>query len=442
MKPVLEYVRQLNQQSVSLRSEWLDRLRHVECDPGQFSLRPEIELSGASGLRGSDSRIHEAPVTVVSRTLARVEGSDRRDRPESSEQGLSEASGKPGLMNRLREMLGSELHVFAGSFRSPDPAADVPPPGSATSVATPVVAEPPRMADSVTHPPLPAPHERLLQINRDAVFSNLAPAIENLVPPGMDDESAATPEVVLDETADNCNESVDSRETGAETTDGTNAGPAEEPIRIQCQVRDSEIRRMDYRRCTHPRSIDKITEQLIARFPTVSSSTIMFASLTPGLDVDGIAAKVATCLAIRDLGGILLIDGNAGSRELSTIMGTGKSPGLTDVVNTARSLSATICGTDNPNLEFLPFGTNDLTWRRLDARRAAALSREFNQGFQYAIISGGSVNGPLVQFWSGFVDAIYLLIDIDTADRFATTEIVNQLHGQAARIAGIIAVGD
>ncbi len=297
MNSVLEYVRQLNQQSVTLRNEWLDRLRHVECEPGDFSRTPEIQLSKPPGLRGSDSESHSAPITVLP-----INYSDA------------------GLADNI---------------------------GSDTS---------------------------------------------QLVPPVP----------ILD--------------------------------------KQSNTNQVNEVSGTQPPTIERITDQLVARFPVVSSATIMFASLTPGIDVDNVAAKVATCLANRDLGGILLIDANTNSGELSSMMGSLRSPGLTELVNRTETLSAVVCSTDNGNLEFLPCGNGDVTHRRFDAMRATALGKEFNQAFQYTIISGGVVDNSLVQCWSGFVDALYLLIDLSCADKQKTMEALTALRHQAVRIAGIIAV--
>ena len=124
------------------------------------------------------------------------------------------------------------------------------------------------------------------------------------------------------------------------------------------------------------------------------------------------------------------------------MMASHRSPGFSELVNRTESLSSVVCTTDNGNLDFLPFGNSDVTHRRFDSTRATALGKEFNQTFQYTIVSGGIVDDSLVRQWAGYVDAVYLLIDLASADRQSTIDTLTALRHHAVRIAGIIAVED
>ncbi len=469
MNSVLQYVRQLNQQSVTLRNEWLDRLRHVECEPGTFSLSPEIELTRKPALRSSDSTNHEAPVTVVprsdsgttlSKTVDDSKSNSDLDSPviqlTAQSQGVTESTiGAPYCpMDRLRELLGEELHVHSGPFESsPKPESKaVSPAQKQVSVEAAIKKTP-----VAPHSFVPSPHVSIRsrkpsELHELGSTSDDDAELTPLASFPFDDESTTAAD------ADPLqNEPLKATGIAANTIEPSTGGkeavtaaePANESAKTVQANRTTERSvarpvetKLDQSQSLKPRSIDKITDQLLARFPAVASSTVMFASLTPGIDVDNVAAKVATCLASRDLGGILLVDGNSRSRGLSSLMASHRSPGFSELVNRTETLSSVVCMTDNSNLEFLPYGNSDVTHRRFDATRATALGKEFNQAFQYTIVSGGVVDDTLVRQWAGYVDAVYLLIDLASADRQATIDTLTAMRHHAVRIAGFIAVED
>jgi Mrp family chromosome partitioning ATPase len=188
------------------------------------------------------------------------------------------------------------------------------------------------------------------------------------------------------------------------------------------------------------RAVDRIAEQILERFPGVAPATLMFVGTDQEVDVDGVAARVAAVLANCGKGNVLLVDGNVDSRQLTAMMGVDGSSGLAEVVNQNALPDAMALATDNGNLSFMPAGKGSLTNRKLDSARASALNRQFCEKWQFTIITGGWCGEPLVQSWARYVDAVYLIIDLEKADRPQTIRLVDHLREQSVRVAGCVAV--
>ncbi len=438
MNSVLEYIRQLNQQSVTLPNVWLDRLRHVECDSAERALTPEIVLTRESDIRRGGAVESGPPVTLVgpsadlgtdhirkhgSATTPSTPHGNAGLAPDASTGFLEPVDTWQDLNGILREVI-DESHDLKISSHDPvaSSGSDLLPPDPAFDdmhTATPEGARAP-LSD-------PEPLDPFAQMaSSHAIIDSL-----RQTDPG-DGHDLANRANSLDRLE---------RETGIRIAgDAADAARSPDSGKRKYIVDDKLAQRFDYRKCSRPKSIDRVADRLLERFPPVSSTTLMLIAAHAGIDVDGIAGQVATCLATRDLGGILLIDGNTGSRQLSSLMGTGRSDGLAEVIHRAASLSGAVCPTDNPRLEFLPCGTGDITHRKLDTARCSQLTRELNQSFQFSVISGGMADDTLAQSWSPFIDGVCLLLDPDIADRERIRGIVNELHSRSVRIAGCIAV--
>ncbi len=447
MNSVLDYIRQLNQQSVTLPSEWLDRLRHVECDSAERAITPEIVMTRKSEIRSGGPTTAEPPLTIINQQPVAAPGSGRPSEPDAESTapmpvpGETVAEPVAAFMDPIdawQDFDGMLQNVIDDTPR-PNESASVP--GDVSSIDTTCVTPPhsgpadPSTTTDVSHrrdPPDLQPLDPFAGIPSSAAI--------------VDSLKKANPVAEQAIVADNSLQPLErlALETGVRLSD--KSLPEDAPTRKRATTPgsgisdQSQVKRFDYRRCSRPRSIDRIVDRILDRFPSVASATVLLVAAQPSIDVDGIAGRISTCLATRDVGGILLVDGNTGSRQLSSLMGAAEEPGLTDLINRSESLSATVCPTDNANLEFLPCGTGDITHRKLDAANCSKLNCELNRSFQYTIISAGSTSDTLVRYWSEYADAVYLLIDSDNADRERMTEIVNELHSRAVRVAGCIAV--
>jgi hypothetical protein len=453
MKPILEYVRQLNQQSITLRSEWLERLQHVEVSASEISSLPEIEFSKANALRVSDSREHEPPVTVV--RPAGIPGSrpnswaDVNAKTASPDLSLWSESATQVVnpANSLRDLLGGALQVNPGVPIKP--AMDVSPAPSQTAPSGPVAGSQPsprRERIDAAHASEDTLHAHSVpaEVRREAVLHNQSAVLISRPDSRfrLDSQMAATfvqnpvPEIVLTASA-----------RLAPAAPGKTAGSAAGDSRLaavkrpwlKTTVSEKDLERVDHQ-SPGSKAIDKIADQILSRFPVTAPSSIVLCSFQRELDIDSISAKLATCLATREIGHILLVDANGQDGELSKIMGTSASPGLTELVAETRPLNALVGTTDNPNLDFLPWGNSELTLRKLDPPNATRIISDFNHCYRYSILCGRALPDPFSRLWCEFADAVYLVVNLERIDRDDLSRRVQQLRSHAIRVAGLITV--
>lgn len=440
MKSVTEYTRQLNHQSVTLPGLWLDRLQRVECPHSERSPAPEIVLTEPCDIRSSGSVYSEPPVTIVNQaTASMIPGVPAETNPalRAADTRIPEIPLDPGPADQPRTGPGylepvdtgqppvqalpgipTTADVWSGPDDDTVPMDIVNPPGAEPGIPSPASLEDPSTAET-----------GLQQDNTlvsSVVDSFNLPADQHGLPgaAGCPTKSEPVPDAMADCQA----ERATARAGGVLPATGQALPDSPFPPRF------------DYRQCPGPKSIERLVDRLVDRFPPVASATVMLMADTANIDVDGITGRVATCLANRELGGILLVDANTSTRQLTAVMENNQAPGLANLINQSDSLSAAICPTDHSRLEFLPCGTGDWSGSHLDAARCTALTREFNQSFQFTLVSGGVAGHGRVQHWARYLDAVYLLIDLDAADRDHTMRTVSGLRGQGVRVAGCILV--
>ncbi len=409
MNSVLEYIRQLNHESVRLRDEWLDRLRHVECDSTERGLTPEVVVDPGSTVKLSTRPAHspEPPVTTVQRPFVEKRVSELQALPRELSVPTSSATmtGKPvfpvvdtwqDLDELLREVTGeSSLPAI-----SDDDLTEIVRASRPSSTGKPATL-PPAATESVA-------------------------GVHVMEP----ESEAELPYEIMDS----------SPEWGHSTTH------FQTPTRIANREPGVDVAQSDEESdalpgpATAPRSIERIVDRILDRFPTGVPVTLMFAATNSTINVDGLAVRVVEALANRETGKLLLVDGNSGSRRLSATMGAPRNTGLTETINRGIALNESSIATDNGRLDFLPFGTGEVTHRKLGHARAAGLNRQFQQSYDLTLVSGGPIHENLAWSWAPFVDGLYLLVDLDRGDRDETRRVVEQLRHRAVRLAGCIAI--
>lgn len=443
-RDVTEYVRQLNRQSVTLRDEWLDRLRLVECDNSPWPLVPEIVVApNPAAIRSSSGTTYEPPVTTLPQSKPQPQVVTDRTPPGPVRQASELAEGKTAA--------------------PPIESRPIPPSPAATGSRSPAV-------ESITTSWLD-----LEEILREVEIGTTLPTISDQDLSEMVSASVASPthRTTPDNTvhehdsgSDNVSLRTDTRHSTPVTQpDLEIPGPREilqviepEPLvsgessHVRDDLEDDELTESDetatagdkpstdIREPQSPRSIERIVDGIVQRFPDSVPSTILLIGAHSSIDVDRVAARVAQSFADRETRTVLLVDANTASRRLTATMGAAREPGLAEVINRSLDLDSVIGKTDHPRLDFLPCGAGEVTNRKLDTCRAATLNSQFHAICGRTIISGGAIGDIASRRWAPFADGCYLLVDLDHADREQTRRVVEGLRREAVRLAGVIAV--
>ncbi|MDG2015036.1 MAG: hypothetical protein P8J33_16140, partial [Pirellulaceae bacterium] len=212
-----------------------------------------------------------------------------------------------------------------------------------------------------------------------------------------------------------------------------------EPTQYCAFPDDKRSERFTYGKTPHQPLVDSIVDQIFERFRPGNHSTIMLVAANREIDVDSAASRIATCLAVRDTGNTLLVDGNLASRQLTALLGMMGKPGISNAFGNGVDIESLIYGTDIETLNIISAGNFEVSDDHEDLTHANAVNQNLKSHFDYTIVSGGIAGDPLSDAWSREADGIYLIVDMDESDRAAAVATVDYFRQLGARIVGCIA---
>lgn len=521
MNSTIEYIRQLNQSSVHLQADWLERLSHIDVGTDAQVATPEIVLTQRTEITELPYRDPQPPVTQVSHQpaasdmpgtpaeepeVAPIQDAATPIMPESnpgdvhvistlgqmpqefcasiSDTAFATTDG-PVLPNIITPGSASIEMPILDAGINPIPPLDNPKVEGTASAGVvspiqdhlPVIKpeaglESPAILNDIVRPtimplrqrrgtdvidpvsivenrmapemPLPVQADHASQaeaVQEDALESNpsagVAPQlVEMLSDFGMKGDEIYNTDTLTQDEVSNLVASPASGDEETATTEST--GPTGDASRICCFPDDIRAERFHYEKTKRQRLVDSIVDQVVERFPGNTRPVIMLIGATREIDVDSAASRIATCMATRDIGDILLVDGNLESRQLTSVLSLNGRPGITDAFQKNVPVCDVITQTDHPRLKVVGTGTladSSIT----DLSAATATSGSFKDDFGYTIVSGGIAGDTLTDTWSSVVDGIYLIVDMDQSDRNKTVETVDYFRHLGARIVGCIA---
>jgi Mrp family chromosome partitioning ATPase len=514
MDSIIQYIRQLNQASVNVREEWLDRLRDIDAGADNQVVTPEIVMSRRSGIAQHGEAESALPVTTVESREARLSRQDKGVSPAGDgPASWSETSAETQADETQPTTASHSIDVVAASGTTGDTTDSGSGPVTGDPVTTAdvelfasVTGEP---ADTDINRPMVPQHgtDRLAhapQLDSPAVLADiLRPTIMPLRP-STDSRSGNTasrdPLTASGDAAGDSGQLVELPETVSheveipgdfgepgdsiytnDTVDADDlqdpaaASPDSGPDRIDtavdatCTVQpnqpqhaslpegdrpaaateaalpvcvfpvDGRAERYIYSVSNRQKLVDSIVDQLQERFPAGSNATVMLVGTNREIDIDSAASRIATCLAGRQVGKILLVDGNLQSRQLTSLVGLTGERGISNAFHENGDVRTLIRQTDQSSLMMIGAGTCDLADRSGKRRFAGATNQVLKEEFDYTIISGGIAGDRLADAWSSVADGVYLIVDMDESDRSDTISTVDYFRKLGARIVGCIA---
>ena len=208
----------------------------------------------------------------------------------------------------------------------------------------------------------------------------------------------------------------------------------------QCKFpTDKRAERFSYEKTKRQKLVDSIVDQIVERFPADTKPVIMVIGAHREIDVDSGTSRIATCMAGREIGDILMVDGNLESRQLTSMLALTKQKGISDAFHEDLDATEMLVHTDNPRLKIVGAGTLVGPDAKTVLSAATNTNRSLKERFDYTIVSGGIAGDPLTDQWSKIVDGVYLMVDMDESDRNRTVETVEYFRNLGARIVGCIA---
>ncbi len=180
-----------------------------------------------------------------------------------------------------------------------------------------------------------------------------------------------------------------------------------------------------------------LANSILERFPLGDPTVLTFVGSESNLHIDETCARLASELAARRVGRILLLDADTHAKSLSRASGIADQPGLTNVVNEALDWESVIYGRSATNLDFLSAGTGDLKKSGSESR-LRQLVADLKQAYQFICVSAGDAHSLPAKLWNDISDGSYLLVSIKNSNETHAKSAVAEMQTGGARLLGCV----
>ena len=186
--------------------------------------------------------------------------------------------------------------------------------------------------------------------------------------------------------------------------------------------------------------IQRLADQVIRQFPPVAPAVLMFVSTEPTEFVEMTIARIASCLAGRSIGKVLLVDGNGDEARLTRNQLNTDATGLADATNRDVHWKDCVLETKTANLSFLPAGSDQVSVRKCNHQSMRSMANQFKNEFKYVCINAGRVGNPITTALCGSCDGTFLVLSLEQTEKAEAHETVEALQTHHARLLGTIIV--
>lgn len=185
-------------------------------------------------------------------------------------------------------------------------------------------------------------------------------------------------------------------------------------------------------------AVDSLCDKILARFPLGAPSVLQFVGAEPNHHIDEACARIASRLAERNVGRILLLDSDLKEQALTNASGLSKSDGITDVTNSGADWKSLVYTGETKALDFLPGGTHQRFRHPEEKSRLQAAVREMKQDYQFVVVSAGDAHGLSAKIWNDICEGTYLLLSLKHSNDVYAQSAVSALQSGGARVLGCV----
>lgn len=194
----------------------------------------------------------------------------------------------------------------------------------------------------------------------------------------------------------------------------------------------------DFARTDHGNTaIATLTDAIIERFPLGAPAVLTFVGSEANRHIDETCARVATELAQRKLGRILLLDADDLDKSLSKASGVEGELGFTNVVNNGHDWEKAVYGRSATGLDFMAVGTG-----RFHASDPGPQLRktvvELKREYQFICVAAGDAHGHSARLWNDVSDGSYLLVSVKNTHEAIAKSAVTEMRSSGARLLGCV----
>ncbi len=215
--------------------------------------------------------------------------------------------------------------------------------------------------------------------------------------------------------------------------DRTEIQPVQEKA-IQLKI-DQQQFKLDER--TAKLKINRVIDRILEKIPPVNPTSIAFVDPAGMSETSDAAIQCAVGLARRELGPILLIDANTSDPILSNCLCPAEQTGFQQVLRGQATWQACTYDTSITDLHFLPSGTAIPT-TQASCNSILKILTEIKSCYRYICICGSSLEQQVAQSTASACDATYLVVNLTTCDQTEVKSTIRKLGDIGARTLGCI----
>lgn len=197
------------------------------------------------------------------------------------------------------------------------------------------------------------------------------------------------------------------------------------------------IKESDVRAAIGNTAIATLTDAIIERFPLGAPAVLTFVGSEANRHIDETCARVATELASRKLGRILLLDADDIDQSLSKASGVGDELGFTNVVNNGHDWEKAVYGRSATGLDFMGVGTGRFNSSDPDSQLRKTVV-ELKREYQFICVSAGDAHSNSARLLNDVSDGSYLLVSVKNSHEAYAKSAVTEMRANGARLLGCV----
>lgn len=183
--------------------------------------------------------------------------------------------------------------------------------------------------------------------------------------------------------------------------------------------------------------ISTLVDSIFERFPLAASTVLLFVGTEENPHVDETCARVASAIAARNIGNVLLIDADVEGQRLTHASGLAGQGGFLECINRSQDWRKKVVSRNESSFGFLPVG--DCAMDRWNAKQLLINSvAEMKQDYQFVCVSAGSAHSAHAKLWYDLCEGSYLVVSLKSSNETFAKSSVRELQTGGARLLGCV----
>ena len=164
---------------------------------------------------------------------------------------------------------------------------------------------------------------------------------------------------------------------------------------------------------------------------------LLFVGTEENPHVDETCARVASAIASRNIGDVLLVDADVNGQRLTNASGLARQTGFLECINRSQNWRQKVVSRNESSFGFLPVG--DCEMDRWNAKQLLINSvAEMKQDYQFVCVSAGSAHSPHAKLWYDVCEGSFLVVSLKSSNETFAKSAVKELHAGDARLLGCV----